>query len=187
MNSLELTLSGPFQSYGDNPCFMDYHSTDYYPTKSAIVGMIGCAMGVKKNSEQQGKLAKIESMIDVYVERLKETPKIHVDFQTVSPTQTKYLFYKKGKLVVKDPEEKLIDYRGNKCDTGKMKTVQKEYIVDQVYKVYIFGNEDYLETIKDAIKWPMYPIYLGRKCCIPDGNFKIESQKNEIDPSWKRL
>lgn len=150
--------------------------------------MIGCAMGVKRDSNQRENLAKIETMIDVYVERLKETPKIYVDFQTVTPTQTRYLAYEKGEIVVKEPKKKLIGYNGNKNgEKNAMKTVRKEYIVDQVYKVHIFGDADYLKAIEEAIKWPVYPIYLGRKRCVPDGRFKVESQEIEIDPSWNKL
>lgn len=190
MNSLELTISAPMQSYGGNPCFMDYHDTEYYPTKSALVGMIACALGVEKDSDQDEKLAEIESMIDIYEERVEEIPKIYVDYQTISPMQVRYLMYdsKKGETIIKERAfDKLLAYDGNESDTGAVKITQKEYLVNPKYTVHIFGDDDFLEKVMSFLEWPVYPIYLGRKYCVPDENFKVEWSKIDISPSWKRL
>ncbi len=186
MNNLELTLSAPLQAYCDNPYFMDYHGTEYYPTRSAIIGMFACAMGIKR--EDMANRHNEFSELQIYVERVKKTPKILTDFQTVSPVRTTYLAYKKGEVVIEKTSDKLLAYDGTKCETGETKTVQKEYIVDQKFKLHVFSeNEERLEQLKLELERPMYPLYLGRKCCVPTEEFYPKIVESEIDKSWKKL
>ena len=46
-----LRLEGALQSWGEHSRF-DYRDCASMPTKSGIVGMIGCAMGLRRGSEQ---------------------------------------------------------------------------------------------------------------------------------------
>ena len=47
MYTLLLRLSGPLQSWGSNSLY-DNRDTDYFPTKSGVIGMIAAALGRKR-------------------------------------------------------------------------------------------------------------------------------------------
>lgn len=47
MYTLLLRLSGPLQSWGADSLY-DNRNTDYYPTKSGVIGLIAAALGLKR-------------------------------------------------------------------------------------------------------------------------------------------
>lgn len=47
MYTLLLRLSGPLQSWGSNSLY-DTRDTDYYPTKSGVIGLVAAALGLKR-------------------------------------------------------------------------------------------------------------------------------------------
>ena len=47
MYTLLLRLSGPLQSWGSDSLY-DNRNTDYYPTKSGVIGLIAAALGLKR-------------------------------------------------------------------------------------------------------------------------------------------
>lgn len=47
MYTLLLRLGGPLQSWGSNSLY-DNRGTDYYPTKSGIIGLVSAALGLKR-------------------------------------------------------------------------------------------------------------------------------------------
>lgn len=49
MYTLLLRLSGPLQSWGSDSLY-DNRDTDYYPTKSAVIGMVSAALGRKREA-----------------------------------------------------------------------------------------------------------------------------------------
>lgn len=57
MYTLLLRLSGPLQSWGSNSLY-DNRGTDYYPTKSGVIGLIAAALGLKRGSS----LEKLNSL-----------------------------------------------------------------------------------------------------------------------------
>lgn len=51
MKTILLKLAGPLQSWGTNSHF-EYRRTDNYPSKSAIIGMILAAMGIRRGVDE---------------------------------------------------------------------------------------------------------------------------------------
>lgn len=47
MFTLLLRLNGPLQSWGSGSLY-DNRDTDYYPTKSGVIGLIAAALGIKR-------------------------------------------------------------------------------------------------------------------------------------------
>ena len=52
MKTILLKLSGPLQSWGTSSKF-ETRETDYYPSKSAIIGMVGACMGLKRDEDEK--------------------------------------------------------------------------------------------------------------------------------------
>ena len=75
---LVLRLDGPLQSWGENAKW-DFRDSSTMPTKSGIVGLLGCAMGVERSSPV---LVELAQSITVAVRADRPGVKF-VDFQTV--------------------------------------------------------------------------------------------------------
>ena len=61
MKSLLLKFSGPLQSWGTDSHFETRH-TDYYPSKSAVVGMIAAAFGYRRSADCDEAIAKLNDL-----------------------------------------------------------------------------------------------------------------------------
>ena len=55
MKTLTIKLTAPLQSYGNEATF-ERRTTSYYPTKSAVIGMIAAALGYRRTDERILKL-----------------------------------------------------------------------------------------------------------------------------------
>lgn len=149
---IELCLSGSMQSYSTS-FFTEVRTTEDIPTKSAVIGMIAAAMHIRR--DEQDKLQDLNSNLTIY---LKHKPtyigKLR-DFQVV----------KTGGTV-----------EGYPTSSGGHKTalplIYKDYLVDTSgeennFVILVSGEEDLIKDVAEALQHPAYPIYLGRKCCIP--------------------
>lgn len=74
MAVLKMRLEGPMQSYGVRGKW-DYRDTLSFPTKSAVVGMLGCAFGTPRE-----ELESISSKIKVHI-RINKVGRVGEDFQ----------------------------------------------------------------------------------------------------------
>lgn len=143
---LILRLEGPMQSWGLRGKWVVRDSGDV-PTKSGIVGMIGCALGYRRNDPRL--VDEIESQIRVAVR--EENPGIRMkDFHTV---QGVFLTAEGKKKGSKDDPYTEVSYR--------------TYLQDASFLVAIEGPEALIHKIHDTLKNPCWPIYLGRKSCPP--------------------
>ena len=61
MKSLLLKFAGPLQSWGTDSHFETRH-TDYYPSKSAVVGMIAAAFGYRRSADCDEEIAKLNDL-----------------------------------------------------------------------------------------------------------------------------
>lgn len=137
-----LRLEGALQSWGEHSKF-DYRDSVEMPSKSGIVGMIGCAMGLKRGS---AKLEEISKNIQIAV-RCDRKGKMYVDYHTV--TAEKAILNAQGKPRCKT----IVTYR--------------TYLQDASYLAAIQTNQELASEIDDAFKNPCWTVYLGRKSCVP--------------------
>ena len=132
MYTLLLRLAAPLQSWGSGSMF-DTRETDFYPSKSAVIGILAAAMGIERDGslEQFHKL-KFGVRIDHHGERLSD-------------------------LQITDMGEKLNSNLSHKV-----------YLSDAVFLAGLESesNEVLLE-IAEAIRHPVFPLYLGRRSCPP--------------------
>ena len=140
---LIMRLEGALQAWGEQSKW-DFRDSSDFPTKSGIVGLIGCAMGLERGSP---KLAEINDSINVAI-RADRPGSRTIDFQTVTGNP-------------------LLNALGKPKSTGNTIVSQHAYLQDACFTVILEAEEDLISEIRDAIKNPKWCIYLGRKNCVP--------------------
>ncbi len=134
-------LKGPLQSWGIGSKF-DKRTTNPFPTKSGIVGMVCAALGIDRADEKSiSRVSKNKMTVVCFGDDNLE--KRLIDYQTVSGVP--------------------------RVDGSKSGPVQlyKEYLIDTSFGIIIEGSEDGLKDYYSALINPKWPMSLGRKCCIP--------------------
>lgn len=77
MKTLTIKLTAPMQAYGGNVSF-NYRTTNLHPSKSAIIGMIGAALGYRRNDP---RILQLNDLL--FAVRVDQPGKVLRDFQTV--------------------------------------------------------------------------------------------------------
>ena len=143
---LVLRLEGLLQSWGEHSKW-NYRDSAPMPTKSGVVGMIGCAMGLERGDD---RLKALSDNLCMAV-RADRSGRETVDFHTV---QSKEFLNAQGKHLGKKGEYyTIITYR--------------TYLQDAFFTVALAGDNQCLREIADAFLHPKWPVYLGRKSCVP--------------------
>lgn len=140
---LILRLEGYFQSWGENAKW-NYRATSGFPSKSAVIGLIACAMGLERNDE---KIVELSRQITFGV-RADRKGVVLRDFNTVQGMPN--IYTAEGK-------------------TRSLNTLvtNREYLCDASFLVAIDTDHDTIVQIKEAFDKPVWTVYLGRKNCVP--------------------
>lgn len=144
MRVVKLVLQALMQSYSDKSIFTETRDTSDIPTRTAVVGMIAGAMGVKRDDFES--LDALDESLEIRVRPHQDMPDKMSDMQTI---------------------------RGAAFPVASgawkpaLPLVTKEYIVGAGYDVYITADDETAKKIADAMQHPVYPTVLGRKCCSP--------------------
>ena len=142
---LLLRLEGMLQSWGERSRF-NQRDTAFMPTKSGIIGLIACAMGLERGSPQIVNLCNSLKM-SVRADR----PGVLLrDYHTVMGN----IMTASGKLRGKVNEDSTI-------------VTARHYLQDASFLVALSGDEDILERCNQALQSPVWQIFLGRKSCVP--------------------
>lgn len=136
-------LEGVLQSWGEHSKW-DYRDTAAFPTKSGVVGLLGCAMGLERDDTRIGEISSSLRMI-VRADRAGE---LLTDFQTISA-------------------DKIYTASGGTRSGGNTIISNKSYLQDASFLVGLTGKKDLLEELDRALKNPKWSMYLGRKNCVP--------------------
>ena len=140
---LILRLEGALQSWGEMSKW-DLRDSADFPTKSGIVGLIGCAMGIERGSPE---LAGLSDAMTVAVRA--DRPGVRsADFQTVTG----------------DP---LRNAAGKPRSLGNTVISNRVYLQDACFTVFIETGEALRTRIVSALRTPKWCMYLGRKNCVP--------------------
>lgn len=142
---LLLRFEGPLQSWGERSRW-DLRDSADEPTKSGVIGLIGCAMGLKVGDP---RLEELDAALALGV-RVERAGRRLVDFHTVT-----------GVLPTADGKRK------GKHEEPATIVSRRTYLEDAAFLVVIGGPDPLLRTIANAIRDPRWPVFLGRKSCIP--------------------
>ncbi len=160
---LLLRLEGPMQSWGIRARW-DLRDTGLEPTKSGVIGLIGCAMGLRRND---CSLEDLDQSLRFGV-RIDRPGLISTDYQTVTGHhRTAAGEYKCRGGTVKT-REKALQHGENTIVSPR------EYLHDASFLAALTvwpdrqrDNPMLLERIFDSLRRPKWPPYLGRKSCVP--------------------
>lgn len=148
---LLLWLEAPLQSWGQRSRW-DVRDTGDEPTKSGVVGLLGCALGYPVGDS---RLEQLDQVLQMGVRVDKPGYRI-VDFQTISG-------------VMRTAEG------GRKGTPDKPNTIvsPRAYLQDAAFLVALAGPIEVLHACDEALQAPKWPIYLGRKSCPPSAPVRI--------------
>lgn len=93
MKTLVIRLTAPLQSYGNEATF-NRRTSNYYPSKSAVIGIIAAALGYRRDDSRINNLNNLKLAI-----RIDQPGKFMTDFQVVeyqknSSSKTKKVTYR---------------------------------------------------------------------------------------------
>ncbi|MCI1642607.1 MAG: type I-E CRISPR-associated protein Cas5/CasD [Actinomyces sp.] len=140
---LILRLAGPMQSWGSTSRFTR-RSTEAFPTKSGIVGLLAAAQGRRR-------VDPIEDLAGLrFAARIDQPGEILRDFHTA--------------------------HRGE----SSMPLSQRYYLSDAVFTAYVEGSDDLVDTLADALRHPVFPLYLGRRACPPTMPLFLKTRRTSL-------
>lgn len=149
-NTLFLRLAGPMQSWGTSSRFQ-LRRTDAYPSKSGVLGLLLCARGIPRADSARELEALKPLVMGVRVDRAGHTD---WDYHTVG-----------AKIGIRSADGKI----KKTASTGEYETLlsRRQYLYDASFLVALQGAEDTISACEKALNDPVWPVFLGRKCCIP--------------------
>jgi CRISPR system Cascade subunit CasD len=153
-NTLFLRLESPLQSWGEDSQWSE-RRTAPEPTKSGVVGMLACAMGW----DDDERIRDLSHHIRIGVRcDIPGTPAPLRDYHTVG-----------GGFGDNNPQ--LLTADGSpKKSSGKAHTEQtwRYYLCDASFLVAVQSeDENLIAQLAEKIQNPHWPIFLGRKSCVP--------------------
>ncbi|WP_127956855.1 type I-E CRISPR-associated protein Cas5/CasD [Serratia microhaemolytica] len=139
MPTLLLRLQGAMQSWG-TPSRFDERETETEPSKSGVIGLVCAALG-RDRSEEIDDLAMLSMGVRVDREGICLR-----DYQTATGVLT----------------------AAGKVELGRTVVSPRYYLADAVFLVGLAGEDrQLLQQIHHALRAPHWPLFLGRKACVP--------------------
>lgn len=151
---LLLRLEAPWQSWGTRSRW-DVRDTAREPTKCGIIGLLACALGYPRCDL---RIEQLQNALRFGV-RVEQPGKIVEDFQTI----TDYLPTAEGKY-------KSSGRNGDGTPGPATILSPRFYIEDGAFLVAVEalpGYAELLEQCAEAVQKPRWPLFLGRKACVP--------------------
>ena len=161
---LLLWLEAPVQAWGHDSKFGRRDSLDF-PTKSGVLGLLCCARGA--GGEERDWLrgwADLDMQVEAFVPRdangeplprlplLRDFHMVGSGYDDADPWQ--------NLLIPKTSE-------GKKPKGAGTKMTYRYYLQDMAFAVAIETPANEAAAIADALKAPVWDLYLGRKNCVP--------------------
>lgn len=140
---LYFRIEGPLQSWGEHS-YWDYRDTADFPSKSGVMGLLCCAAGIERGDS---RISDYCSHLTLAI-RADRRGSVLKDFHTIQ-------------------SDKILTAKGKQRAGGNTIVTKRSYIQDASFLIAISGEEDMLEFLFGALQNPKWPIYLGRKSCLP--------------------
>ena len=159
---ISFEVTGPYASFRD-PSITSNQSVYYIPSKTAIVGLLGAIIGIKRDN----------NLGDLYQEEYLEFfSKVQVGLK-VEGNPKKIIYF--------------TNYRSLNPNKNEMKPVKKEILEKPRYRFFVSADNDILQKISVAIKTNTYSFspYLGHAYCPAEirdfKNYNAEPIENVSD------
>ncbi len=161
---LLLWLEAPLQSWGHDSKF-GRRDTLNFPTKSGVLGLVCCALGA--GGEQKELLAEFSPLTQTVLSFVRDKEK--KDEVGREPLLRDFHMVGSG-YDDKDPWQSLLipkTAQGKKAVGGGAKLTYRYYLQDAYFAVVFEVPEGKANLIIEALKNPVWDLYLGRKACVP--------------------
>lgn len=152
-NTLFLRLAGPMQSWGERARW-SVRDTAPEPTKSGIVGLLACALGLNADVDLRSLSEKIRIGI-----RCDQPGTRLVDYHTVGGG------YDEPMLLMADGKPKYIPNTNPKLPHTE--PTHRAYLCDASFLAAIQSDAETIAQLADAVQNPIWIFFLGRKSCPP--------------------
>jgi CRISPR system Cascade subunit CasD len=173
MQTLFLRLEGPLQSWGVRSRWGE-RDTASEPSKSGVIGLLGCALGLRRNDDRL-RILSDELQMGVRVDRPGALLR---DYHTTGGGRYGRTDYTGGPRFhdqpyvggVLSPEVvkgriKVKINQGTKLPETDVS--ERMYLADASFLVALQGPESLLAEADHALRHPVWPCFLGRKACVP--------------------
>ncbi|MGT2636518.1 type I-E CRISPR-associated protein Cas5/CasD [Streptococcus ratti] len=157
MKTILLKFSGPLQSWGTSSHFETRH-TDFYPSKSAIVGLIAACLGYRRDEDD-----KIEELNDLdFAVRVDQQGNITKDYQTV--------------------------HGYTKSGQPHTYVTNRYYLEDAIFVVAISHTDKKLITmIEKGLRNPYFQPFMGRRSCPVPADFVLGTGSESVVNTLRTL
>jgi CRISPR system Cascade subunit CasD len=145
-NTLFVRLEGPLQAWGERSRWT-VRETAHEPTKSGVVGVLACALGIRGDSA----LRELSSSVRVAV-RCDRPGTLIVDYHTVV-----------GGVLSADGKVK----RNQKTKEPETVVSERHYLSDASFLAVVQADDEVINRVGNSLTEPVWPVYLGRKSCVP--------------------
>lgn len=160
---LLLRLEGPLQSWGVRSRW-DVRDSGTEPTKSGIIGLLGCALGYPM---RDSRLQILDRSLRFGV-RVEHAGAMLTDYQTITDFLPTAAGEWKGRG---DKRSKSLDSLRDGDAQPATIISPRTYLEDAAFLVALEAREEsdskVLWECAAAVQRPMWPLFLGRKSCIP--------------------
>lgn len=151
-NYLLFSLYGPMAAWGDI-AVGEYRPSFAHPSKSAIIGLLAAALGIRRDEEERQKSLAASCSFAVMVDSMGILLRDYHTTQVPSAKRGVSYYTRRSELA-----------------TDELNTIlsSRDYRCDAVYTVAITvadGKPYSLEELASALIKPVFALYLGRKSC----------------------
>jgi CRISPR system Cascade subunit CasD len=181
---LLMRLEGVWQAWGTRARW-DVRDTQLEPTKSGVVGLLGCALGYPMHDV---RLQDLAASLRFGV-RVESPGRVVRDYQTVSDfLPTAEGTYKLGNSRTVSSLDKA---RADSCASPATIISPRYYLEDASFLVAMEqcdGGDLTLIECEQALLRPKWPVFLGRKACVPTRPVleKLTTDYDDIEDALKR-
>lgn len=157
MKTILLKLSGPLQSYGTSSHFQTRY-TDYYPSKSAVLGLLAACLGYRRDEEE--KLRELSTL--KFAVRIDQQGGLLKDYHIAIT----------DKEIVEIPQTYVTNHY---------------YLEDALFVVALSGMDELIDTLTKAIKSPYFQPFMGRRSLPVPVDFFLGESAEDILDSLRKL
>jgi CRISPR system Cascade subunit CasD len=126
--------------------------TDRYPSKSGVLGMLLCAMGVPREDSERELEPLNQLLMGVRIDR---SGTLDWDYHTAG-----------AKIGIRRADGKRIKMTASTKEKETLLS-RRQYLYDASFLVALQGATDTIIDCAEKLANPVWPLFLGRKCCIP--------------------
>lgn len=158
MKTILLKMAGPLQAWGTQSHFETRH-TDFYPSKSAIIGLVAASLGYQRDSDEQIK--KLNELN--FAVRIDQQGKLLRDYHTARKYKENGQF-------------------------ERTYVTNRYYLEDAIFVVAIgHENEAWINKIEYALKNPYYQTFMGKRALPLQADFFLGSYQKSVIEALREI